>query len=303
MANTSPMELPETIDFPTPLGSTVNPNSDQEETIPDSTSEVQGNADSITNMRQYVDLYEQDFARPAVKLVTETLRLNDSLAAYITTPLILGITLASTFFVFFTSVVCLWAFGKLAAGALFFVVKIFVTLIFKLLMITGVSIPLAIVSTTLFISIKIVINVILYAADWVRKTQGHPRGDWSSIATQAFSDVKSQVPNVQNTIKIHSSTAARKIFQIPFRKTGSQMMKLITSIPWMQMIHVVQSSLQILLSLIQIAFASLRFAFATVRLAIQGLAMTLSAAFFACHSLIVVLSNRASTPQPKAKAE
>ena len=49
------MDLPETIDFPTPPGSTVNPTSDQEATIPDSTSEVQGNADSIANMRQYVD--------------------------------------------------------------------------------------------------------------------------------------------------------------------------------------------------------------------------------------------------------
>lgn len=180
---------------------------------------------------------------------------------------------------------------------------IILAVIFKLLIITGVSIPLAIVSTTLFISMKIVIDIILYAADWVRKMQGHPRKDWSTIATQAFSDVKSQIPNVQNTIKVHSSTAAQKIFQIPFRKTGSQMIKLITSIPWMQIIHVVQSSLQILLSLIQIAFAGLRFAVTTIRLTIQGVTMTLSAAFFACHSLIVVLGSKASTPQPKAKAE
>ena len=180
---------------------------------------------------------------------------------------------------------------------------IILAVIFKLLIITGVSIPLAIISTTLFISIKMVINFILYAANWIRKMQGHPRKDWSTIAAQAFSDLKSQVPNVQNTIKEHSSTAAQKILQIPFRKTGSQMIKLMTSIPWMQMIHVVQSSLQILLSLIQIAFASLRFAFVTIRLAIQGVTMTLSATFFAFHSLIVVLGNKASTPQPKAKAE
>jgi hypothetical protein len=148
-----------------------------------------------------------------------------------------------------------------------------------------------------------VIDFILYATDWVRKMQGYPRKDWSTVATQAFSNLKGQVPNVQNSIKVHSSTAAQKIVQIPFRKTGSQMIKQITSIPWMQVIHVVLSSLQILLSLIQIAFTGLRFAFTTIRLAIQGVTMTLSAALFACHSLIVVLGSKASTPQPKAKAE
>jgi hypothetical protein len=116
-------------------------------------------------LTEFETRYEQDFARPAVKLVTETLRLNDFLAVstceyaqllslstvsifrhtspplrflaspspprscmflstrffYRKTQLILTIS------VFFTSVVCLWAFGKLAAGALFFIVKIFVT--------------------------------------------------------------------------------------------------------------------------------------------------------------------------------
>ena len=209
----------------------------------------------------------------------------------------------------FLQCVCiyLWTFSSLIILAVIFIVLavIFIVpaVIFKLLTITSVLNSLAIVSATLFISIKMVINFILYASDWVRKMKGHPRKDWSTMATQAFSDVKSQVRNVQNTIKVHSPTAAQENFQIPFRKTGSQMIKLITSIPWMQMIHVVQSSLQILLVLIQIAFPGLRFALTTIRLAIQGVMMTLSSASFVCRSLIVVLGSKASTPQPKAKAE